>query len=208
MHKATGWVLEPLPTQRNTEPALPGCPTSRAPPSCCHTPATCLSTAGCVSMCAQECLVALAGVGFPFQAWRSLGPAPSPVLALWTDPFPQSPGVARRLGDRGGPWLTQPVFPQLQGTILQYVKTLMEVMPKICRLPRHEYGSPGECGRPLKGARGGATPAHRPQRGESWAISDQNPICFFRVGAGAAQPELAVSRRTKDVCLRGVGGAV
>ncbi|KAF7253790.1 Cytoplasmic FMR1-interacting protein 1 [Varanus komodoensis] len=30
----------------------------------------------------------------------------------------------------------------LQGTILQYVKTLMEVMPKICRLPRHEYGSP------------------------------------------------------------------
>ncbi|XP_056269934.1 cytoplasmic FMR1-interacting protein 1 homolog [Pseudoliparis swirei] len=31
----------------------------------------------------------------------------------------------------------------LQGTIMQYVKTLMEVMPKICRLPRHEYGSPG-----------------------------------------------------------------
>ncbi|XP_075708691.1 cytoplasmic FMR1-interacting protein 1 isoform X2 [Rhinoderma darwinii] len=31
----------------------------------------------------------------------------------------------------------------LQGTILQYVHTLMEVMPKICRLPRHEYGSPG-----------------------------------------------------------------
>ncbi|KAK7922550.1 hypothetical protein WMY93_009452 [Mugilogobius chulae] len=28
----------------------------------------------------------------------------------------------------------------LQGTILQYVKTLIEVMPKICRLPRHEYG--------------------------------------------------------------------
>ncbi|XP_071015393.1 cytoplasmic FMR1-interacting protein 1 homolog [Oncorhynchus clarkii lewisi] len=26
---------------------------------------------------------------------------------------------------------------------MQYVKTLMEVMPKICRLPRHEYGSPG-----------------------------------------------------------------
>uniref|UniRef100_A0A2K5YIP9 Cytoplasmic FMR1-interacting protein n=1 Tax=Mandrillus leucophaeus TaxID=9568 RepID=A0A2K5YIP9_MANLE len=34
-------------------------------------------------------------------------------------------------------------FCQLQGTILQYVKTLIEVMPKICRLPRHEYGSPG-----------------------------------------------------------------
>uniref|UniRef100_A0A674EBP9 Cytoplasmic FMR1 interacting protein 1 n=1 Tax=Salmo trutta TaxID=8032 RepID=A0A674EBP9_SALTR len=31
----------------------------------------------------------------------------------------------------------------LQGTIMQYVRTLMEVMPKICRLPRHEYGSPG-----------------------------------------------------------------
>uniref|UniRef100_A0A3P8R0P1 Cytoplasmic FMR1-interacting protein n=1 Tax=Astatotilapia calliptera TaxID=8154 RepID=A0A3P8R0P1_ASTCA len=31
----------------------------------------------------------------------------------------------------------------LQGTIMQYVKTLMEVMPKICRLPRYEYGSPG-----------------------------------------------------------------
>ncbi|NXC17566.1 CYFP1 protein, partial [Corythaeola cristata] len=27
----------------------------------------------------------------------------------------------------------------LQGTILQYVKTLMEVMPKICRLPRHFF---------------------------------------------------------------------
>ena len=34
-------------------------------------------------------------------------------------------------------------FLQLQGTIMQYVRTLMEVMPKICRLPRHEYGSPG-----------------------------------------------------------------
>uniref|UniRef100_A0AAX7VPR4 Cytoplasmic FMR1-interacting protein n=1 Tax=Astatotilapia calliptera TaxID=8154 RepID=A0AAX7VPR4_ASTCA len=32
---------------------------------------------------------------------------------------------------------------KLQGTIMQYVKTLMEVMPKICRLPRYEYGSPG-----------------------------------------------------------------
>uniref|UniRef100_UPI00358DFFAE cytoplasmic FMR1-interacting protein 2-like n=1 Tax=Myxine glutinosa TaxID=7769 RepID=UPI00358DFFAE len=31
----------------------------------------------------------------------------------------------------------------LQGTIFQYVTTLMEVMPKICRLPRYEYGSPG-----------------------------------------------------------------
>uniref|UniRef100_A0A671RMT8 Cytoplasmic FMR1-interacting protein n=1 Tax=Sinocyclocheilus anshuiensis TaxID=1608454 RepID=A0A671RMT8_9TELE len=37
----------------------------------------------------------------------------------------------------------------LQGTILQYVKTLMEVMPKICRLPRHEYGSLREVGNAL-----------------------------------------------------------
>lgn len=54
------------------------------------------------------------------------------------------PRGPRPLGVRPGPWRTQPVSPQLQGTILQYVKTLMEVMPKICRLPRHEYGSPGE----------------------------------------------------------------
>lgn len=48
-----------------------------------------------------------------------------------------------------------PLSPQLQGTILQYVKTLMEVMPKICRLPRHEYGSPGESGGLGCGAHGG-----------------------------------------------------
>lgn len=41
---------------------------------------------------------------------------------------------------------------QLQGTILQYVKTLIEVMPKICRLPRHEYGSPGETKHSLQSA--------------------------------------------------------
>ncbi|XP_006821526.2 cytoplasmic FMR1-interacting protein 2-like [Saccoglossus kowalevskii] len=34
----------------------------------------------------------------------------------------------------------------LQGTILQYVKTLMEVMPKVCKLPKYEYGSPGVLG--------------------------------------------------------------
>ncbi|XP_070552583.1 cytoplasmic FMR1-interacting protein 2-like isoform X2 [Ptychodera flava] len=34
----------------------------------------------------------------------------------------------------------------LQGTILQYVKTLMEVMPKTCKLPKYEYGSPGVLG--------------------------------------------------------------
>ncbi|XP_071951857.1 cytoplasmic FMR1-interacting protein 2-like isoform X1 [Antedon mediterranea] len=31
----------------------------------------------------------------------------------------------------------------LQGTILQYVKILMEIMPKICRLPKFAYGCPG-----------------------------------------------------------------
>ncbi|XP_032326717.1 uncharacterized protein LOC116660726 [Camelus ferus] len=30
----------------------------------------------------------------------------------------------------------------LRGTILQYEETLMEVMPEVCRLPRHNYGSP------------------------------------------------------------------
>lgn len=43
-----------------------------------------------------------------------------------------------------GNWTLFLVGVQLQGTIMQYVKTLMEVMPKICRLPRHEYGSPGK----------------------------------------------------------------
>jgi len=31
----------------------------------------------------------------------------------------------------------------LQGTILQYVKTLLDVMPQVCKLPRFDYGSPG-----------------------------------------------------------------
>lgn len=31
----------------------------------------------------------------------------------------------------------------LQGTILQYVTTLLDVMPQICKLPRFDYGSPG-----------------------------------------------------------------
>jgi len=31
----------------------------------------------------------------------------------------------------------------LQGTILQYVQTLLDVMPQICKLPRFDYGSPG-----------------------------------------------------------------
>ncbi|KAG1699375.1 Cytoplasmic FMR1-interacting protein [Nymphon striatum] len=34
----------------------------------------------------------------------------------------------------------------LQGTILQYTKILMKVMPKSCKLPRYDYGSPGVLG--------------------------------------------------------------
>ena len=34
----------------------------------------------------------------------------------------------------------------MQGTIKDYVKTLLQVMPKICKLPRYDYGSPGVLG--------------------------------------------------------------
>ncbi|XP_013390578.1 cytoplasmic FMR1-interacting protein 2 isoform X3 [Lingula anatina] len=34
----------------------------------------------------------------------------------------------------------------LNGTILQYVRTLMKVMPSVCKLPRYDYGSPGVLG--------------------------------------------------------------
>lgn len=34
----------------------------------------------------------------------------------------------------------------IQGTLLQYTKTLLKVMPKLCRLPRYDYGSPGILG--------------------------------------------------------------
>lgn len=67
---------------------------------------------------------------------------------------------------------------QLQGTILQYVKTLMEVMPKVCRLPRHEYGSPGEW------APRGAAPASARRREVRSAVTDQ-------AGGGAGEPERA-----------------
>jgi len=32
---------------------------------------------------------------------------------------------------------------QLQGTVMEYVRTLMRVMPKSCKLLRYDYGSPG-----------------------------------------------------------------
>jgi len=31
----------------------------------------------------------------------------------------------------------------VQGNLLQFTKTLMEAMPKLCKLPRYDYGSPG-----------------------------------------------------------------
>ena len=32
----------------------------------------------------------------------------------------------------------------VQGNLLQFTKTLMEAMPKLCKLPRYDYGSPGK----------------------------------------------------------------
>ncbi|XP_059481300.1 cytoplasmic FMR1-interacting protein isoform X1 [Neocloeon triangulifer] len=34
----------------------------------------------------------------------------------------------------------------IQGNLLQFTKTLMEAMPKLCKLPRYDYGSPGVLG--------------------------------------------------------------
>ena len=34
----------------------------------------------------------------------------------------------------------------LQGNILNFARTLMEAMPKQCKLPRYDYGSPGVLG--------------------------------------------------------------
>lgn len=34
----------------------------------------------------------------------------------------------------------------IQNSLLQFTKTLMEAMPKICKLPRYDYGSPGVLG--------------------------------------------------------------
>ena len=33
---------------------------------------------------------------------------------------------------------------QLQGALMIYVRTLTRVMPKVCKLLRYDYGSPGE----------------------------------------------------------------
>ena len=34
----------------------------------------------------------------------------------------------------------------IQGNILQFTKTLMAAMPKVCKLPRYDYGAPGVLG--------------------------------------------------------------
>ncbi|XP_071452530.1 cytoplasmic FMR1-interacting protein isoform X2 [Hetaerina americana] len=34
----------------------------------------------------------------------------------------------------------------VQGNLLQFTRTLMEAMPKVCKLPRYDYGSPGVLG--------------------------------------------------------------
>lgn len=34
----------------------------------------------------------------------------------------------------------------IQGNLLQFAKTLMEAMPRQCKLPRYDYGSPGVLG--------------------------------------------------------------
>ena len=38
------------------------------------------------------------------------------------------------------------MFDLFQGNILNFTKTLMEAMPKQCKLPRYDYGSPGVLG--------------------------------------------------------------
>ena len=41
---------------------------------------------------------------------------------------------------------TQQMFDLFQGNILNFTKTLMDAMPKQCKLPRYDYGSPGVLG--------------------------------------------------------------
>ena len=41
-------------------------------------------------------------------------------------------------------WFISPLLLQLQGALMIYVRTLTRVMPKVCKLLRYDYGSPGE----------------------------------------------------------------
>lgn len=84
---------------------------------------------------------------------------------MWTHPQPASFKTNPRRSRRSS--LTSLCLQQLQGTILQYVKTLIEVMPKICRLPRHEYGSPGGCRRRMHNG-----------------LSKGSPTCWYSIYSG------------------------
>ena len=79
-------------------------------------------------------------ISFPAKVILSPGSLPYILLTNLFSKVPIAPTACRVI------WLVVDTdhLSQLQGTILLYVKTLMEVMPKVCRLPRHEYGSPGE----------------------------------------------------------------
>lgn len=188
-------VLERPPTPWNPEPTQPGHPFGRAPPPRRH-PGHAPSKAGVSLRASVGAGVALAGAGVSFPSLEESRSCSVP-CALWIDrPLSIKPRGRPAPPRQGRRWLTQRVSPQLQGTILQYVKTLMEVMPKICRLPRHEYGSPGECGRPPAGARVGTAAPRRPQGGKSWAISDRNPPAFPGRGEGHNRSPLSPGEQT------------
>lgn len=110
----------------------------------------------------QGCFPFVGGVSFPATVILSTGSLP---CILLTGTFskvhitPMACAAAGLVADTA-------CLLQLQGTILQYVKTLMEVMPKVCRLPRHEYGSPGEHGAFL-GCMGRDSVSPRSQDGKS-----------------------------------------
>nr|XP_026694999.1 cytoplasmic FMR1-interacting protein 1 homolog [Ciona intestinalis] len=61
--------------------------------------------------------------------------------------FPHFAAICRLIGYQGIAVVIEELLKivksLLQGTILQYVTTLLGVMPPICKLPRFDYGSPG-----------------------------------------------------------------
>lgn len=93
----------------------------------------------------RGCFPSVCEISFPTKVILSPGSLPCILLTNSFSKVPIAPTACRVM------WLVVDTahLSQLQGTILQYVKTLMEVMPKVCRLPRHEYGSPGEHSIPL-----------------------------------------------------------
>lgn len=61
--------------------------------------------------------------------------------------FPHFHVIARLLGYQGIAVVIEELLKivrnLLQGTLMDYIKTLMTAMPKTCKLPRYDYGSPG-----------------------------------------------------------------